>query len=175
MTSALLPFTNYAAACTASIRSAAAIDIVAPIDSAVVEDDGDDGQAIAANGSDLHAVEAEGAVTFDGDDWLAADHRRADRVAHTDSHHAPGPAIKALARHAHVDHVAADVQGICPLVHDIDLRLVREDAVDGAERAEEIHRVGIGGETGRHALLVALLVLGKLIKPCRGRPDLAGF
>src|SRR5438034_10272190 len=106
------------------VGATAAVDIVAAIDSAVVEDDGDDRQVIAANGCDLHSPEAEGAITFEGHDRLAADDRRADGVAHADAHHPPGPAIKALARHAHVDNIAGDVQGVCPLIDDIDLRLV---------------------------------------------------
>src|SRR5919197_3338168 len=57
------------------VGATAAVDIVAAIDAAVVEDDRDDRQVIAANGSDLHAAEAEGAITFDGHDRLAADDR----------------------------------------------------------------------------------------------------
>ena len=157
------------------VGATAAVDIVAAIDAAVVEDDGDDRQVIAANGFDLHAAEAEGAVTFDGHDRLAADDRRADRIAHTDAHHPPGPAIKAFARHAHVDNVAGDVQRVCPLVDEIDLRLVGEHAFDGAESTVEIHRVGVGGEVGRHELYVVLLVLSELIEPCGTRPHLAGL
>src|SRR5207249_7264664 len=134
------------------VGATAVVDIVAAIDAAVVEDDGDDRQVIAANGFDLHAAEAEGAITFEGHDRLAADDRRADGVAHADAHHPPGPAIKASARQAHVDNVAGDVQRVGPLVDEIDLRLVGEHAFDGAERTVEIHRVGVGGEVGRHAL-----------------------
>src|SRR6267142_2863609 len=155
------------------IGVAAGVDIVAAIDAAVVEDDGDDRQVIAADGFDLHAAEAEGAVPFDGHDRLAADDRRADGVAHADAHHSPGPAIKALARHAHVDNVAGDVQRVRPLVDEIDLRVVGEHAFDGTDSTVEIHRVGVGGEVGRHALHVVLLALGELIEPWGTRPYLA--
>src|SRR3989441_7122474 len=159
----------------AGVGATAAVDIVAAIDSAVVEDNGDDREAIAANGFDLHSVEAEGAVTFDGHDRIAADDRRADCVAHADAHHPPGPAIKAFARHAHVDNVAGDVQRVRPLVDEIDLRLVGEHAFDGAQSTVEIHRVGVGGEVSHHALYVVLLALGELIEPWGTRPDLAGL
>src|SRR5438132_2359932 len=151
------------------------VDVVAAIDAAVVEDDGDDRQLIAADGFDLHAAEAEGAVTYDGHDRLAADDGRADGVAHADAHHAPGAAIEAFARYAHVDDVAGDVQRVCPLVDEIDVRFIGEHAFDDAEGTVEIHRVGVGGEVGRHAVSVVLLVLGEVIEPCGTRADLAGL
>src|SRR6266849_8238937 len=101
------------------IGATATVHIVAAIDAAVVEDDGDDRQVIAADGFDLHAAEAEGAITFDGHDRLAADHRRADGVAHADAHHPPGPAIKALARQArprseeHTSELQSRVDRVC--------------------------------------------------------------
>jgi hypothetical protein len=42
-------------------------------------------------------------------------------------------------------------------------------------RAVEIHRLGVGGEAGCHALYVLLLVLGDRIAPCGTSPNLAGL
>src|SRR5215472_2657863 len=47
------------------IGAAAAVRIGAAIDAVIVEDDGADRQLVAADGFDLHAGEAEGAVAFD--------------------------------------------------------------------------------------------------------------
>src|SRR5208283_1149365 len=47
------------------VGATSAVNVVAAIDSTVVEDDGDDRQVIAANGFDLHSAEAKGAVAFD--------------------------------------------------------------------------------------------------------------
>src|SRR5712691_856287 len=44
------------------IGATATVHIVAAIEAAVVEDDGDDRQVIAADGLDFHAAEAEGAI-----------------------------------------------------------------------------------------------------------------
>src|SRR3989442_16039251 len=106
----------------------------------MVEGDGRDRQLIAGDGPDLNAAKAEGAVPFDGHDRLAADDGRADGVAHADAHNAPGAAIEAFARHAHVDDVAGDVQRVCPLVDEIDVRFIGEHAFDDAEGTVEIHR-----------------------------------
>src|SRR5207237_6967160 len=126
------------------VGATAAIDVVAAIDSAVVEDDGDDRQAIPADGFDLHSVEAEGAVTFDGHDRLAADDRRADRVPHADAHHPPGPGIEAPARQAHVDDVAGDVERVGALVDEIDLGRVGAHALDCSQSTVEVHGNRLG-------------------------------
>src|SRR6266852_4328960 len=148
------------------VGATSAVNVVATVNSTVVEDDSDDGQLIAANCFDLHSAEAERAVAFDGHYRLAADDCRADCVAHADAHHPPRPAIKAFTRFAHVDNVSGNVERVGSLVYEIDLRLVGEHAFDGAESTVEIHRVGVGGEMGRQALYVLLLALGDLIDPC---------
>ena len=75
------------------------VDPVAAIDAAVVEDDHDDGQPVAADGLQLHAGEPERAVAFDRHDRRAAFDGGGDRIAHADSHDAPGAAVEAVPRH----------------------------------------------------------------------------
>src|SRR6202795_1662203 len=76
------------------ISASAAIDVVATVDAAVVEDHDDDRQMVAADGLDLHSAEAERAVAFDSDDRLAAHDGRADRITHPDAHHPPRSAVQ---------------------------------------------------------------------------------
>src|SRR3954453_19798859 len=69
-------------------------DVVAAVDTAVVEDHGDDWQVVAAHRLQLHATEPECAVALDRDDRVARLDGGGDRVAHTDTHHAPCPAVQ---------------------------------------------------------------------------------
>src|ERR1019366_8364446 len=79
------------------IGAPATVEVVAPVDAAVVEDDSDDRERIAANGLDLHAAEPEGAIAFDGDHGLSARHCCADGITHTDTHHTPGAGVETFA------------------------------------------------------------------------------
>src|SRR5712692_1161162 len=72
------------------IGAAGRIDVGAAVHAVVVEDHHADRQVIPAEGLDFHAGEAEGAVTFNRNHRLAADHGGRDGKAHADTHHAPG-------------------------------------------------------------------------------------
>src|SRR5207302_1609225 len=138
---------------------------VAAIDTVIVEDDGRHRQVVTADRLDLHAAEAKGAVALDRDDGLARHRGGADRVAHAYPHDAPGTAVEAVARHVHVDDVAAEIERVGALVDDVDIGMRGKRVADGAQGGRKIHRAGIGVEARRHALDVLLLALADLVDP----------
>src|ERR1700736_1519282 len=73
------------------------VDTVAAVDAAVVEDDGDHRQPVAADRLQLHPAEPECAVAFDSDHGRAALHRGGDRITHPDSHPPPDAGVAASA------------------------------------------------------------------------------
>src|SRR6266481_976723 len=90
----------------------AAVDVVAAVDAAVVEDHNGDRQMVAADSFYLHSTEAERAVALDGDDRLAAHDGSADGIAHADTHHSPRSAVETFARLVHVDDVTTDIERV---------------------------------------------------------------
>jgi hypothetical protein len=81
----------------------AAVDVIAPIDAAIIEDDGDDRQPIPADGFDLHSAEPESAVTFDRHDGFAAGDGGGNRKAHADAHYPPRSASPYPTRRSALD------------------------------------------------------------------------
>src|SRR5207248_8695196 len=148
---------------------------IAAIDAVIVEDDGRHRQVVTADRLDLHAAEAKGAVALDRDDGLARYRGGADRVAHADPHDAPGTAVEAMARHVHIDDVAAEIERVGALVDDVDIGMRGKRVADGAQGGRKIHRAGIGVEARRHALDVLLLALADLVDPGGLAPDLTGL
>ena len=119
---------------------ASRIDVGAAIDAVVVEDDDADRQLVAADGLDLHAGEAEGAVAFDREHRLAGLDRGGDRIAHADAHDAPGADVEALARLVHVDDAAREIERVGAFVDEDGVRPLLDDGAQHAERAVIVHR-----------------------------------
>src|SRR6516164_1522587 len=143
--------------------------LVAAINPAVIEDHNDDRKSVAADSLDLHTAEAEGAVTLDSYDGLAAYGSGGNGIAHADAHHAPGTDIEAPARLPHVNNVAREVECVGPFVDDINVPLVGKHITNRAERDREIHGMRIGAQLSRHAMLVLLLVLLERLDPLGAR------
>src|SRR5437764_2848354 len=80
------------------VGASATVDVIGPVDAAVVENYGDDRQMVAADGLDFHSAEAERAVAFDRDHRMATYHGRANGITHADAHHPPSPAVQTFAR-----------------------------------------------------------------------------
>src|ERR1700733_1880416 len=157
------------------IYSSATVHVIAAVDTAVVEDDDDNRKRIAANGLDLHAAETECAIALDGNDRFAARHGRADGIAHTDTHHAPGSTVEALARLVHVDNVAANIERVGAFIDNINLWFVVENVADRAKCAREVHGAGVGIEAGRHPFNVVLFTLSNRFDPGGLGLDLSGL
>src|SRR5262249_35069567 len=83
-----------------------AVGVWDTINAVIVEDEDAGRQLVAADRLDLHAGEAEGRVALDGEHRLAGLDRRADGIAHADTHDAPGADVEALARLVNVDDAA---------------------------------------------------------------------
>src|SRR5262245_42189464 len=132
------------------IRTAAGIDVGPAIDAVVVEDDHADRQAVPADGLDLHAGEAKGAVAFDREHRLAGLDRRRDGNAHADAHDAPGTDFQALCRLVHVDDAAGEIERIGALVDQHGVRPFLDDGAQRTERAVKIHRRRVVHEPRRH-------------------------
>jgi len=90
---------------------------------------------------------------------VTAGHCSTNGVTHTDTHHSPSPDVEPLARFAHVDYVASEVERIGSFIDDIDIWSRVKHVADSAKRAREVHRAGIGVETNCHLLNILLLTL----------------
>src|SRR5215472_4718828 len=89
---------------------AGVVDVGAPIDAVIVEDNDANRQLVSADRLDLHAGETERAVALDRQYRLAGLDSRGDRIAHTDTHDAPGTDVQTLARLVHIDDAACEVE-----------------------------------------------------------------
>src|SRR5581483_7797431 len=132
------------------VRPTGRIDVGAAIDSVVVKDHDADRQVVTADRFDLHAGEAEGAVTFDREHRLAGLDGGGDGITHADTHHAPGADIEALTRLIHVDDAAGEIERIGALVDQDGVGALLDDCAQGAERAVEVHRRGVFHQPRRH-------------------------
>jgi hypothetical protein len=155
-----------------NIRTAGRIDVGAAIDAVVVEDDDTDRQLVAADRLHFHAGEAEGAVAFDREHGLAGLDRGPDRIAHADTHDAPGADVQALARLVHVDDAAREIERVGAFVDQNGVRPLLDDGTQCAERAVEVHRRRILHQSRRHLgdVLFLLCIDGADPVGRRGRP-----
>src|SRR5579883_2818549 len=145
------------------------VDVGAAINAVIVEDDDAHRQPVPADGLDLHAGEAEGAVAFDRQHRLSGLDRGADRVAHADAHDAPGADVDALARLVDVDDAAGEVERIGALVDEDRVRPLLDDGAQHAELPVIVHRRVVVHQPRRHLGDVVVALRRDGLDPVRRR------
>src|SRR5205085_5080863 len=126
------------------------VDVGAAIDAVIVQDDDADRELVAADRLDLHAAEAEGAITLDREHLVAGLDGGRDGGTHADAHYAPGADIEALARLVHVDDTAGEIERIGALVDQDRVRPLLDDRAQHAQRTVIVHRYVVVHEARRH-------------------------
>jgi len=94
---------------------------------------------------------------FDGHNRFTAGHCSTNGVTHTDTHHSPSPDVEPLARFAHVDYVASEVERIGSFIDDIDIWSRVKHVADSAKRAREV--IGLGLALRRTAIFSTFFCL----------------